>query len=186
MDRTEREIDRVLLDVILLDGEQDEAPDLSDMARRSKAILAKRDEERRRRRRTGKVVAVPGKSRAQRKVERNDRARRIRAAVFARAGGRCEFCAARHEAHPDHRIQRPEELHHIIGGGLRRKMESTETTAAICIDCHRGWGRSDPEVLAAAKAWALRGGRRLALREIDHRIWKANEARESTARRATP
>jgi hypothetical protein len=102
---------------------------------------------------------------------------RIRGAVFARAAGVCEFCRARREAHPGYRVDRPVEWHHIIGGGLRQVLESVETTAAICIGCHKGWGKSDLDVLAAAKAWALRLGFPVALAAIEKRIAKVEEAR---------
>jgi hypothetical protein len=102
---------------------------------------------------------------------------RIRDAVFARAAGVCEFCAARRERNPLHRVSAPAEWHHVIGGGLRQAMESVETTAAICTGCHKGWGKPDLEVLAAAKAWALRLGFRVALAAIEKRIAKVEEAR---------
>jgi hypothetical protein len=104
---------------------------------------------------------------------------RIRSAVFARAGAACEFCAAAQLANPTRGCFGAEDWHHIIGAGLRRSHESVETTCAICRPCHRGWEAGDLDVLHAAKCWALRHGFREALRAIEKRIGKVEEARAS-------
>jgi hypothetical protein len=98
---------------------------------------------------------------------RREKVARIRGEVFARAAGCCEW--GNHGP--------PVEWHHIIGGGLRRVMESPETTAAICVPCHRGWEKGDELVLALAEAWAIRGGFRAALDAIRKRTAKIEEAR---------
>jgi hypothetical protein len=92
---------------------------------------------------------------------------RIRTAVFERAAGVCEFCATVPLMPTP---GRPEEWHHCIGGPLRRELEAVENTAAICVPCHRGWDKSDLDVLERAKVWALRHGFREALRAIEKRI----------------
>jgi hypothetical protein len=102
----------------------------------------------------------PGKTKAERKEERNERAAEIRAAVMERADGRCEWC---------HRDGFALEWAHIFGGGERRHREDVTNTAANCWDCHRGWENAKPATFADAKAWARAYGFREALREIEHR-----------------
>jgi hypothetical protein len=110
---------------------------------------------------------------AQRKDERRERAKEIRAAVFARAAGRCEWSyLAAPAAQP-----MPTEWHHVIGGGLRRHRESVETTCAICTTCHRGWERGNDIVLDWALGWAKRNGFTEAQAAIEKRIAKVSEAR---------
>lgn len=92
---------------------------------------------------------------------------RIRGAVFERARGLCEFC----------RQRPPREWFHVIGGPLRRKLESEETTAAACWPCHRAWERNDMNLMRAVKEWALRLGYCEALRAVEKRIMKVEEAR---------
>lgn len=156
---TRRAFRELAADVVELDGEQDEAPSLEEMARRARDLLARTEE----RTRTKKVVtAAP----LVEEEPRREKVSRIRTAVFARAAGRCEFCHA----------GEPREWHHIIGGPMRRTLEAVDTTAAICIDCHRGWNASKLDVLRLAKVWALRLGFRVALRAIEKRTAKVEEA----------
>ena len=118
-------------------------------------------------------VKAPGKTKEERREERNTRAAEIRAEVMKRADGRCEWC------------QRDgfvlEWAHVIDGNGSRRAHESVETTAAVCADCHhRGWHGSGPRrdaALRSAKEWAIRLGFREAMAAIDKKIAKSNEAR---------
>jgi hypothetical protein len=63
-----------------------------------------------------------------------------------RAAERCEFCRAGGMVL---------DWHHIVSGGARRFMERSDTTCAICRDCHRGWERNSVSVLRAAKEWAI-------------------------------
>ena len=109
---------------------------------------------------------APGKTRDERRKERNKRAAEIRASVMKRAEaqGGCEWCPEERKS-----LAVTLEWHHLLGGGQRRYVESVENTAGICWDCHRGWERSSTEVLAAARQWAIRLGFRDALRAIDRR-----------------
>jgi hypothetical protein len=125
------------------------------------ALSRVRASKRRRGEREPRAVARPAEE------PRREKVARIRGEVFARAAGCCEW--GNHGP--------PAEWHHIIGGGLRRVMESPETTAAICIPCHRGWEKGDPEVLAAAALWAMVWGFDAALAAINKRTAKVEEAR---------
>ena len=130
---------------------------------------------------------APGKSRDERRQERNERAAQIRRRVFARAGakeadgsdGRCEW---------DARGFMVLQWHHLVGGGSRTSPETEreDLTTAICHDCHRGWERSDPVVLRNAYAWALRLGFRDAAHEIEKKIAKVDEARRASPTRSEP
>lgn len=112
-------------------------------------------------------------AKGRRKVARREKPARdhgIRDRVFARANGVCEWCPKRP----------PQEWNHILSGGVRRLLESDETTAAICGECHRGWHRGDLEVLDDAGRWALKHGFKVALWAIDRRRDKVLEARRRT------
>lgn len=164
-----RDMRRLALDVVLLDGEQDAAPSLADMARRAKALL---DGALREKRRAPKKLA-PGKTREERRAETKARRAAIRAEVFARAererGGRCEWYC-----------ERPaEEWHHIFQGGERSARESTATTAAACVACHRAYHKADRDTLRNAATWAVEHGFREAAREIAHRIDLAEMTRRT-------
>ena len=106
---------------------------------------------------------------AVRREERKERAPEIRAAVMARADGKCEWCGREGFV--------LEWAHVIDGNGFKRQHEDVTTTAAACADCHhRGWHGSGPrrmQTLRDAKAWALRLGFREALAEIERKIAKA-------------
>jgi hypothetical protein len=130
-------------------------------AEAQRVINARRERRVRIATRTPRVPEPPPEEPRAVKVER------IRGPVFERAAGVCEFCSTV-PLMPNR--GRPEEWHHIIGGPLRRQMEAVDTTAAICIPCHRGWDKSDLSVLERAKVWALRHGFRVALRAIEKRI----------------
>jgi hypothetical protein len=114
---------------------------------------------------TGRGGARPEKVAA--RETRMQKVTRIRGAVFERAAGVCEFC----------RRRQPREWFHVIGGPLRRKLESEGTTAAACWECHRAWERNDRDVMRAVKEWALRHGFREAVRAVERRIAKVEEAR---------
>ena len=62
---------------------------------------------------------------------------------------------------------------------MRRPKEREDTCAAICGWCHRFWDNGDLATFRAAKEWAIRLGFREALREIEHRIALAEEARRT-------
>jgi hypothetical protein len=125
----------------------------------------------RRQRQKDRPPRAPGKTSEQRREERNARATEIRAAVFARAAGFCEWHG------PESKCPPPEEWHHVIGGGLRRPMEREDTTTAICRVCHRLWENHDMDTMRAAKEWAIRLGFKDALREIERRIAKVKRMR---------
>lgn len=112
-------------------------------------------------------------SREAREAKREGRNERLAvevAAVKERSGGKCEW--------GDQFVSFPAtEIHHLIGGGLRRHREDRTTLAHICDRCHRGYHEGAPWALRNAKEWAIRNGFREALRAIEHRIAKANEAR---------
>lgn len=118
---------------------------------------------------------VPGKTRATRKEERNERAAEIRAAVMERANGKCEFCG---------RDGFALEWAHIFGGGDRRHREDVTNTAANCWDCHRGWEKAKPETFRDAKDWAIRNFFGEALKEIEHREALAASAPTNKHRRS--
>lgn len=99
---------------------------------------------------------------------RAERAANIRIEVMRRCKDRCEFCGV---------SNRQLEWHHVISGTERRRLESVETTAALCLPCHRGWHRNDLAVLRNAKEWAIRGRYRAALQAIERRMTKITEAR---------
>lgn len=138
------------------------------------ALLAEQARQREARKARSRRVAPKGKASRDKKQAareaRSERAAEIRAAVMARAEGRCEWCRAWGTG-------LVLEWHHIIGGGLRRKRESVETTAAICHQCHREWERSVWTTLHDALAWSLRLGLQGAQAAIKKRISKVEEAR---------
>jgi hypothetical protein len=173
MNRNDREIRRLCLDVVLLDGEQDAAPSLADMARRAKALLDGALAPRKRVARDVRAVDLrPTKE--QRKDERRRKVAEIREAVFVRADGRCECCCN----------AEPTEWHHVVSGGLRRHAESFETTAAVCFLCHLELHRGDHGALCSMRLWARVNGFARAQAAIEHRIAKVSEARAPRGGRA--
>ena len=114
---------------------------------------------------------APGKSREERRAEQKEKSAGIREIVMTRAAGRCEWCGAE-----GMRL----ELHHALSGsGTRRAMESVQTCAAICADCHRLVHRNARAALTLARTWAERGPYSGALAAIQRRIDKADEARRT-------
>ena len=93
-------------------------------------------------------VKAPGKTKEERREERNSAFDEIRKKVYDRAEGRCEVCG----------VDAGDVLcqaHHLISGGLRRHRESVETVMLLCADCHRAYHRSVPAVLAQVREWCL-------------------------------
>lgn len=170
MNRTDRAIQQLCRDVIVLDSDEDDAPCLSDMARRAQGILAAVAPKRSRAMPRHPAVGAGKVRKAAKKEERRAKVAAIREAVFARAGANCEFCRM-----PVGVL--PLEWHHIIGGGLRRHRESVETTVAICRPCHDDWERGSLLVLAEAVEWAARHKFGGALAAINRRVAKVEEAR---------
>ena len=127
----------------------------------------KREERAKASRRKDRGPRAPGESKAAKREERSKRAAEIRAAVFARAGDTCECCRAR----------APVEWHHLISGGERRHHEAVETTAALCPWCHVGLHKNRFDVLVAMVAWAAEHRYGDALRALNHRLAKLDEAR---------
>lgn len=90
----------------------------------------------------------------------------IRAEVMARAAGHCEWCYA-------DLFRSGVEWHHLLGGsGRRRQEEEAETTAAICIPCHRAWHAADKRAFQAALAWAMERRFTRVRSEIERRLTK--------------
>ncbi len=121
---------------------------------------------------------APGTSREERRAERKTRAAEIRASVMKRAEaqGGCEWCPPLRKS-----LHMTLEWHHCLGGGARTAREAEENTAGICWDCHRGWERSNLDVLRAALEWAIGRGFSDALRVIEKRIQGAEESRRTVA-----
>jgi hypothetical protein len=99
---------------------------------------------------------------------RKERAAEIRGFVMGRARGYCEWCRC-----PSLSL----EWHHVLSGGERRPRESVETTAAVCRYCHHTWHHSEVSTLRNAMEWATVHGFKDALRAIEKRIAKVQEAR---------
>ena len=74
---------------------------------------------------------------------------RTRAAVLARAGGRCELCGA---------LGFSLDAHHLAPGPLRRKYEAPNAVVACDRACHNGWHRGDVVALQASLEAAQRIG----------------------------
>jgi hypothetical protein len=166
VNRAERETERVLLDVILLDGEQDEAPDLSDMARRAKAILAKRDQERRDAKawkRAKPKVEVPGTSKPSRDAAKATTYDLSKRAAWERSGGRCEY----DDAEGRRCTLDGNDPDHALCGAYRRECErlGAEGLIVACRAHHDMRHLNTPSRdywLRQAKVHAIRiGGRRL-------------------------
>lgn len=125
MNRIDREIDDLLRDVILLDGEQDDAPSLADMARRAKGVLATRVVGRRDSTEWRRALKSKAKADAKAKSKAKKEARReVREACVARADGVCEACSR----------WTGESLHldHFHG---RAREESVESCWMLCPRC---------------------------------------------------
>lgn len=157
---------RLLLDVVLLDGEQDAAPSLVDMARRAKAMLDAEGARKARRR----VKAAPRIIREKAtKAQRADNDATTRRIVFARCHSQCELCP------PYSRLQ-AEELHHLGAGTLRKLYSGPNATCAACWHCHRAWHKSNPDVLCRSLDLAVAiGAPDIVQAAINRRIQKATK-----------
>lgn len=162
MNRNTKEIRRLCLDVILLDGEQDAAPSLADMARRAKALLDGPLAVTRRPARPS--VKAKKAAKAEKKAARVE----IRGSVFLRAQHACELC----------QVRRAEELHHLLAGvGNRTPEETVETCVAACRPCHKAWHAGDLEVLEASRLAAVTNGSAEAAAAVQRRIDKVRAVR---------
>lgn len=112
-------------------------------------------------------VEAPGKSKQERRGERNARVAQVREAVMERCRGRCEVCAT----------GRATEAHHVFGGGLRRAMEHPETVLGLCDACHRAMHRGNRDTLESAALYCAAQGFSAAVAGLNHRISKITEAR---------
>ena len=121
------------------------------------------------RRRPRREQRAPGASVEQRRDERRKRAADIREAVFVRADGKCEFCET----------YEPTEWHHLLGAGLRRSHEAVETSAAVCVGCHRDYHLGDVQTLSLALDWAHRRGYWTTAQAIAKRTAKVDESRSA-------
>jgi hypothetical protein len=101
------------------------------------------------------------------KLARRDNWQRTRAAVLARANGRCEMCG-----HPNLCL----DPHHLASGPLRRKYEAPNSVVACCRTCHRGWHRGDLVDLSASQRVAERiGAPDIVLANLSRRIERATQ-----------
>lgn len=119
-----RAIKRILLDVVPLGGE---------LARRAQALL---DEPKAKRRRMLSKSAPRRAKEKETKEQRRDRIAIVRAEVFRLAGGLCE-------ASPSGQPAVATELHHVLSGSDRRRLEATDNCVALCRDCHEDMGTID-------------------------------------------
>ena len=90
-------------------------------------------------RRVSSPPRSPGKSKEERRQERDKRWQAIRVAVYERAQGTCEVC---HE-------QSVDDAHHVISGPERRVYESKFTVLATCRRCHDRMHDGDLDTLQA-------------------------------------
>lgn len=68
----------------------------------------------------------------------------------------------------------PGELHHLLGGGGRRRIEERlETVAFLCVRCHHGWHAGHIDVMERLQAWAARHRYASTLLHIQRRLEKA-------------
>lgn len=173
--RTTREVRRLALDVVLLDGEQDAAPSLADMARRAKALL---DGPLREKRSGIPKPSAPGRTRADEKAaakERLERLATIRVELHTETGGTCAVCGM---GLPFTRMH----AHHILSGPERRSEERRETMAPVHEKCHDWLHGKLPkhdqwDALWNLLGWCDQTGREEAAKSIRHRLSKIKEAR---------
>ena len=165
-----RDVRRLVLDVVLLDGEQDAAPSLEDMARRAKALLDGpfKEDHRRASRRKDRGPRAPGESKAAKREDRAARTAEIRAACVARADGKCEVC----EQPENERF--PTEMHHLLmGRGRRTQDQDVSNCIMVCPVCHAvGHGRI-LQVGDVLIEWSRKHGYAETERAIRYRIDKA-------------
>jgi hypothetical protein len=117
---------------------------------------------------------APGKSKTDRRKDRNTRMAEIRKAVMDRAAREamystptCETCG----------FERATEVHHIISGGARQSAEDATTLIALCAACHREAQRGEPLVLSCILTWAKDHGYTEAHKAVSRRLAKVEEAR---------
>jgi hypothetical protein len=157
MNRNDREIRRLCLDVVLLDGEQDAAPSLADMARRAKALLDGALAPRKRVARDVRAVDLrPTKE--ERKAAKNAETAALRVNAEARAAGRGELCGQPFYDAPECRA----EMCHLDGGsGKRTQGQRIGNVVMEHGACHRGKSGLDVAPLAwlpDVKRWCARYG----------------------------
>jgi hypothetical protein len=117
-----------------------------------------------------KSLALPGRSREEKRAEHRASTETLRTMVLERSGGACEACRMT--------LGIVWELHHVQGAGLRRSRQRLGSVLALCMECHRRAHRGDIGTLAqiALLAPSLDAEAR---REAEHRIEKLIEARRS-------
>ena len=107
------------------------------------------------------------------KVHGREEDQALRAAIVARADGRCEFCGR----------TEPLEVHHLAPASMRRTFNDAQSTVAIDRVCHRAWHRGDVETLERSYQLAgAIGAHRLVLDGIRHRIDKATTPHPGSTR----
>jgi hypothetical protein len=138
-----------------------------------------------------KTLALPGKSKAERREEHAGDTGKLRADVWTRAGGTARWdpeaddgagewvCEgeARDEVYGTEITSAAWDLHHLRGGGERRSRQSPDNCLALAWDTHRLIHRGHVAALKDVKAACIRLGMKDGLRATEHRIAKCEEAR---------
>jgi len=84
------------------------------------------------------------KERAERKAAKREHTAKVRAEVFRRHEGLCLVCS-----------EAATEMHHLVGGGLRRSYEAIGTCVPLCGSCHRKYHRNDLATLRSLYVSAI-------------------------------
>jgi len=87
------------------------------------------------------------------KEQRAENWQTTKAAVLARANGRCELCAA---------ATYDLDCHHLAPGPMRTKWESPATVVAACRICHHAWHKG----AGFALEWSLEAASRIGCPDI--------------------
>lgn len=102
------------------------------------------------------------------KIERLLMLAETRHEVVARCAEYCELC----------RTRKIRELHHIISGTGRRRLEERfDTLIALCLECHAEVHASNIRALYRLSKWAHEQRFLLAATEVDRRIRKVEAKR---------
>jgi hypothetical protein len=142
MNKTDRAMLQLCKDVIVLDSEEDEAPSLSDMARRAQQIAAALAPKGRRTMPRHPEVGAAKARKATKKEGARERRRRVYAEVDARSCGYCESCWIQFGKRAAGTSR-----DHFWG---RAREESTESVWKLCADCDHDKTNNRP-----ARIWWL-------------------------------
>lgn len=145
-------------DVVLLDGDQDDAPSLGSMAIEAARLLELTAERKGRKLPKVKAPGTPQSERAEAKWQHTET---VKARVFKRDGC-CVLCEG-----PIH------DMHHLLyGSGNRTQGERVETCASVCRTHHDAAHDGDVGTLVQLVAWAWGLGYAEAARATERRIAK--------------